>query len=83
MAKPTTELAENVAVADQTTAQDVELGQVSGMGQQSKGAPIPRSRARAIYGFMLLMHFMLAIDTTSVAVALPVCSPRKAHQRGS
>lgn len=36
--------------------------------------PVSRCRAKWIYGFMLLMHFMLALDTTSVAVALPVCN---------
>ncbi|KAK5653372.1 hypothetical protein OQA88_9064 [Cercophora sp. LCS_1] len=36
-----------------------------------KRTRVSRRRARAIYGFMLLMHFMLAIDMTSVAVALP------------
>lgn len=38
---------------------------------------VSRQRARAIYGFMLLMHFMLAIDMTSVAIALPVGSVRQ------
>lgn len=33
---------------------------------------VPRRRARWIYAFMLVIHFMLALDTTSVAVALPV-----------
>lgn len=34
-----------------------------------------RRRAKIIYGFILIMHFMLSIDTTSIAVALPVCVP--------
>jgi hypothetical protein len=34
--------------------------------------PVTRKRARSIYAFVLLIHFMLAIDMTSVAVALPV-----------
>ena len=36
---------------------------------------VSRGRVRAIYGFMLITHFMLAIDMTSVAVALPVWMP--------
>ncbi|KAK3332139.1 major facilitator superfamily domain-containing protein [Cercophora scortea] len=35
---------------------------------------VSRPRARAIYGFMLLVHLLLAIDMTSVAVALPTIS---------
>ena len=32
---------------------------------------VPRSRAMVIYGLMLVMQLMLAIDLTSMAVALP------------
>jgi len=36
---------------------------------------VSRGRVRAIYGFMLITHFMLAVDMTSVAVALPLWRP--------
>jgi hypothetical protein len=41
----------------------------------SPARAVSRGRVRAIYGFMLITHFMLAIDMTSVAVALPVWRP--------
>ncbi|KAK3316072.1 hypothetical protein B0H66DRAFT_592315 [Apodospora peruviana] len=42
----------------------------SGVDVTNPNSSQEKLRARWIYGFMLIMHFMLAIDTTWVAVAL-------------
>lgn len=63
------------ASRDGSSTQDKPPTEVTMQVLEDKPKPaVSRYRAKWIYFFMLLMHFMLAIDTTSVAVALPVRS---------
>jgi len=54
-------------------------GEKSQLAKAEEKPPVTKRRAREIFTFMMLMHFLLSMDMASIAIALPVrgSSPRE------